>query len=189
MMLVDFLLLGILVGWLGGGSLTRLSEAQIPAFWFIILGFLIRFLSFWIPFSWSRWVGITGMFLVFVASLSGFRVRGFKLISLGAFLNCLVMLFNQGRMPVWTDMALRLELFSLVERLQQGAFAEYVALNDSGKLFFLGDVLPYFSLLFRKFFVVSIGDYLLGLGVLVFVVHFMKHGGAVLAGEEEKTVR
>lgn len=189
MMLADFLLLGILVGWLGGGSLLRLSEARIPAFWVIVSGLLIRFSSFWIPFSWSRWVGMVGMLLVFGAALSGLRVQGFKLISLGAFLNCLVMLFNQGRMPVWTALALRLKLFSLVERLQQGAFAEYVALRDSGRLFFLGDVLPYFSLFFRKFFVVSIGDYLLGLGVLVFVVHFMRYGGAAFVREKGKAVR
>jgi len=188
MMLADFLLLGILVGWLVRGSLWRLAEARIPAFWVIVGGFLIRFSSFWVPFAWSRWLGMTGMFLVFGASLSGFRVRGFKLISLGALLNCLVMLFNQGRMPVWTDMALRLGLFSLVERLRQGAFAEYVALSSSGRLFFLGDVLPYFSLLFRKFFVVSVGDYLLGVGVLIFVVHFMKYGGTTFAARNNQAV-
>ncbi|MCS7242637.1 DUF5317 domain-containing protein [Candidatus Caldatribacterium sp.] len=176
MMLVDFFLAGLLLGLLFGGKLARLSQIPLMFFWLVVAGFSVRFFA--LGFS-ERLVPLfqtVGMALVFVGTLFGLRLFGMPFVALGAFCNFLVVAVNGGRMPASKEMAVRLGLFAIADRLQRGVYPEYVLMGETTRLHFLGDLLPYFSLVFRRPFVVSAGDYLLGIGVFLILFHYLRKG-------------
>lgn len=175
-MLVDFFLAGLLLGLLFGGKLKGLSRLPSPFLLMVVGGFLVRFLA--LGFS-ERLVPLSqtvGMALVFLGTLFGIRLFGMPLVSLGAFCNFLVVAANGGRMPASGEMAERLGLFFIAERLKRGLYPEYVLMGEGTRLNFLGDILPYFSFLFRRPFVVSVGDYLLGIGVFLVLFSQLRKG-------------
>lgn len=172
-MLIDFLVLGLVVGWLRGGRLENLSQIRFPFLWLVFLGMGAKFLFLFLPSPLAPLFHLLGMGVVLVGTLFSWRLRGIPFLALGALCNVLVMGVNGGKMPVSIPVAQWLKLDNLVRNLQQGAYPEYVGMSVSSRLSFLADILPYFSLLLRKFFVVSVGDYLLGLGVIWFLIHYM----------------
>ncbi len=172
-MLVDFIVIGLVWGVLRGGKLRNLSQVNFPFLWVIILGFGVEFLALggsqpFVVFN------LAGRGLVFLGALLSARLYGMKLASLGAFLNFLVMALNGGKMPVSLKIASWLGLQDLIELLENNYYPDYVILSSSTLLPFLGDVLPYFSLLLRRFFVASVGDYLLGVGVMIFLAYHLR---------------
>lgn len=172
-MLIDFIVVGLVWGFLRGGKLRNLSQIDFPFFWIIILGFSIELLAFkglqpFVVFN------LVGRGLVFLGALLSARLYGMKLMSLGAFLNFLVIALNGGKMPVSLKVTSWLGLQKFVELLESNYYPDYIILSSSTRLPFLGDVLPYFSFLFRRFFVASVGDYLLGIGVMLFLVHHLR---------------
>ncbi|MDK2896301.1 MAG: hypothetical protein PWP04_421 [Candidatus Atribacteria bacterium] len=172
-MLVDFILIGILIGYLKRGNLTNLSRVHLSYWWLILVGFGVKFAGLYGGGPFAAWLNWVGMGLVFLGTVLNWRVPGMKLISLGSLANLLVIFANQGKMPVYLPLADRLGLSSLVERLQSGAFPDYTPLSSFSRLVFLGDVLPYFSLIARQPFVISLGDYFIGFGVMVFILRGM----------------
>jgi hypothetical protein len=114
------------------------------------------------------------MIIVFIGTLFSYKSYGMKIVSVGAFLNILVILFNRGMMPVWLPMVQRLQLHDLANHLENGLYLDYTLLNTSTRLPFLGDTLPYYSLIMRRPFVISIGDYLLGIGLMAFIIFYMR---------------
>ncbi len=176
MMLVDFFLAGFLLGLLFGGKLERLSRVPLPFFWMVVAGFSVRFLAFGFSEVLVPPFQILGMALVFLGTLFGLHLFGMPVVAFGALCNLLVVAANGGRMPASSVMAERLGLLSIAERLKQGFYPEYVLMGETTRLNFLGDIFPYFSLVFRRFFVVSIGDYLLGIGVFLVLFYYLRKG-------------
>lgn len=177
MILVDFFLLGLVLGLLFGGRLERLSRISLSFFWFAIAGFAVRFFALGFSQVLVPPLQTLGMALVFVGTLFGLRLFGMPVVALGALCNLLVVAANGGRMPASKDMAMRLGLLSIAERLQHDGYPEYVVMGGTTRLNFLGDILPYFSFVFRRPFVVSIGDYLLGIGIFLVLFHYLRKEG------------
>lgn len=173
-MLADFFLFGLLFGLLFRGKLRRLSRIPFTFFWIVVAGFGVRFIAFGLGASLVPPLQALGMILVWVGTLFGLRLFGMPLVSLGAFLNFLVVLANGGRMPASASVAEYLGLTTIAERLRRGAYPEYVLMSSGTRLNFLGDIFPYFSLLFRRAFVVSAGDYLLGIGVFLLLFYYLR---------------
>jgi len=173
-LLADFILVGIVIGYISRGSLRNLKQANLPYLWLIVLGFVIKFISPYFP-EWSfRWLNSIGMVIVFVGTLFSYKSYGMKIVSIGAFLNVLVILFNRGMMPVWLPMVKYLQLHDLATNLKNGLYLDYTLLTSSTRLPFLGDILPYYSFIMRRPFVISFGDYLLGIGLIAFIVFYMR---------------
>lgn len=177
MILLDFFLAGLLLGLLFGGKLRRLSRVPLSFFWVVVAGFGVRFAAFGLRASFVPFLQTLGMALVFAGTLIGIRLFGMPLVSLGAFLNFLVVLANGGRMPASAEVAERLGLATIAGHLRAGFYPEYVLMGPSTRLNFLGDIIPYFSLVFRRAFVASIGDYLLGIGIFLVLFHYLRKEG------------
>ena len=163
-MLADFVLIGIVIGYISRGNFQNLKQANIPYLWLIVLGFLVKFIGPYFS-EWSfQWFNIIGMIIVFIGTLFSYKSYGMKIVSVGAFLNILVILFNRGMMPVWLPMVQRLQLHDLANHLENGLYLDYTLLNTSTRLPFW----VYSSLLLAYYvaFVISIGDYLLGIGLM-----------------------
>lgn len=174
MMLVDFFLLGLLLGVFFGGKFSRLSQVPLTFFWVVIAGFGLRYVALSIGPSFVPPLQTLGMALAWAGTLWGLRLFGMPLVSLGAFSNFLVVFLNGGRMPASVAVAERLGLLTIAERLKAGFYPEYVPIGPNTRLSFLGDVLPYFSFLFRRAFVVSVGDYLLGIGIFLVLFYYLR---------------
>ncbi|MGC8777208.1 MAG: DUF5317 domain-containing protein [Candidatus Caldatribacteriaceae bacterium] len=172
-MLADFLIIGLVVGWLRGGRLENLSQVRLSFLWVILLGMVAKFVFLLVEVPFAPLFHLLSMAVVFLGTFLNWRLAGMPFLALGSLANVLVMALNRGRMPVSVEVAYWLKLENLVHNLEKGLYPEYVAVTSSSRLSFLADVLPYFSPLFRKFFVVSAGDYFLGLGVLWFLIHYM----------------
>ncbi|MEN3185059.1 MAG: DUF5317 domain-containing protein [Atribacterota bacterium] len=183
-MLADFLIIGLLIGWLRGGRLGNLSRTRFSCTWIILLGMVAKFIFLLLPLPYASLFHLFSMLVVFVGTLFNLKLSGMPCLTLGALANVLVMAANGGKMPVSTTVARWLGLTDLIRNLEKGFYPDYVAIGLSTRLSFLADVLPYFSLLFRKFFVVSIGDYLLGLGVLWFLIYYLGRKEKKICGAE-----
>ena len=172
-MLVDFIVVGLIWGFLRGGKLRNLSQVDFPFLWVIILGFGIEFLALaglqpFVVFN------LAGRGLALLGALLNMHLYGMKSMSLGASLNFLVIALNGGKMPVSLEVTSWLGLQKYVELLENNYYPDYTIISSSTLLPFLGDVLPYFSFLFRRFFVASLGDYFLGIGVMLFLVYHLR---------------
>ena len=44
-MLADFVLIGIVIGYISRGNFQNLKQANIPYLWLIVLGFLVKFIG------------------------------------------------------------------------------------------------------------------------------------------------
>lgn len=174
MMLVDFFLAGLLLGLLSGGKLTRLSRVPSSFFGLVVAGFAVRFFALVFAEALVPSFQVLGMALVFLGTLSGLRLFGMPVVSLGALCNLLVVAANGGRMPAAESVARRLGLLEIADRLSQGMYPEYVPMGQGTRLNILGDLLPYYSFIFRRPFVVSIGDYLLGTGIFLILFHYLR---------------
>ncbi len=108
-------------------------------------------------------------FLLFLFSLGNVYFSGFTMISAGFFLNFIVILLNNGRMPV-SEYGLMLSgQLDFYNILKNGNSITHVLLDDSAVFPFLGDIIPFA----RPYFfpkVVSVGDILIFVGLIVFVV-------------------
>lgn len=173
-MLADFLMMGLLLGWLQGGRLYHLSRVRFSSLWVVLLGMLAKFVFLTIDVPFATFFHLLSMGVVLLGTLLNIRLAGMPLLSLGLLANLLVIGINRGKMPVHPGVAHWLNLENLVHNLERGLYPEYVVMSSSSRLPFLADVLPYFSPLWRRFFVVSVGDYLLGVGVMWFLCHYMK---------------
>lgn len=99
------------------------------------------------------------------------RLKGFKLMGLGLLLNGLVVLSNGGHMPVDGSVLLSLGYETTYQALAQGQIFAHELIHNGTRLAFLADVIhlppPY---PFPKS--VSLGDFLLGFGVLYHLASF-----------------
>ncbi|MDP3014582.1 MAG: DUF5317 family protein, partial [Candidatus Subteraquimicrobiales bacterium] len=146
-MLIDALFFSIILGYLRGGSLSRLSRLNIKYPWLIFLAFLINFLL--LPFLFkekllsanSIFFGLVFSYLFLLVAVWFNRKDKYLLIlGAGIALNFLVILLNRG-MPVSLFMV---EKFSPQDyeyiRNMEGFL--HIPMTDSTQLKFLGDILP-----------------------------------------------
>lgn len=162
------------MGYLSGGRLSHIKQVDTPNFWLIVGGFILRFAVVIIPVGGANWIALIGMGLVLAGTVWGIRTPGMTAICIGAGCNILVMAANGGRMPVSLAMAERLRLYDVIERLEKGRFLNHTVLTEHTVFPFLADIFPYFSLVFFQPFFLSIGDYIIGIGVMWFLVKAMR---------------
>lgn len=108
-------------------------------------------------------------FLLFLFALGNVYFSGFTMIAAGFFLNFMAILLNGGRMPVSENGLFLAGQFELHQILENGNSITHVLIDDSTVFPFLGDIIPFV----RPYFfpkVVSVGDVLIFLGLILFVM-------------------
>lgn len=175
MLLVYFIVAAIPLGYLLGGRLSNYSHQPLKCIELPCLAFLIE-ASFGVlaervagPAScWLGWAVCLEYLLLAVFLWANRRRRGVKLMGLATICNFLVISVNGFRMPVSPLIYDFPKYASLVERIRSGALPEYVLVDWDGPLWFLGDTLPLFGGL------ASVGDLLMGAGLVLLIVHLMR---------------
>ncbi len=172
-MFLEGIVLGILIGWLRGGKISKIALKPIYLGFLVLTAFLLQSL---LNYGAAR-LGLTApavyylrllSFLMLLIFIYANRERpGLPLAGAGVFLNLLVIALNDGTMPVSPKGMTPHQ----VDTLMTGGSALHALITAETKLAFLGDVLP----LAYKGQSISIGDVLISLGLLYFFQRSMRN--------------
>jgi hypothetical protein len=162
--------IGIVIGYLVGGRLDRLSALRLRWIPLILLGLLVQVAIF--TEAIGRLVGGAGPALyiastavVFAAVLRNVRIPGIALIALGAGCNLSAIVANGGWMPA--DPIALVSVGALGAVYPNSIVVEHPALQPLTDLFALPAWLPLAN-------VFSIGDVLIGIGVATTIALAMR---------------
>jgi hypothetical protein len=166
--------MGLVLGFLMGGRLDRLSEVRFEWAWLAVVGLTAQVLLFSTPIGGSFrggvgeaiYVASTG--LVLVAVWRNLRVPGLALVALGAISNLAAIVANDGVMPT-TPEALAAAGLDPLDGFSNSAVLEDPALAPLTDIFALPPWLPFAN-------VFSIGDVLIALGIVIVVAIGMRRG-------------
>jgi Family of unknown function (DUF5317) len=167
-----FLIMGLLLGWGFGGSLSNLAHLRVGLWWMFPVGLVLQVVP--VPQAeagTARYLPFAVLLFSYVVLISvtaiNWRLRGAPIILLGLVLNLIPIALNQG-MPV-SGQAVR-EVGGSVEDVPTEPGGKHHLATGEDQLTFLGDVLPIREP-FRE--VVSVGDLVLWLGAAVFLASAM----------------
>jgi MFS family permease len=173
-MLIGGILLGLLLGLLAGGRLGNLAEIRLRWTWLLVVAIVVRFGT---EAALGAHIGIVetlrlpllaSAFIVLLLALWVNRTYpGLSLAFLGVLANTLVIVANDGYMPIWQP---ALDAAGLVAADVDRSFhivVDAAAPDFLGRLLILGDVIPAPVPIIRN--VYSLGDLFLGLGLAFFL--------------------
>jgi uncharacterized protein DUF5317/MFS transporter/transketolase-like protein len=165
MFLLPALFLGLLFALVVGGKPRRLANVRFRLSGLVLLAFATQIVLFsqlgtWIAEDTVRFVHLGTYGLLVVFALANLRVRALLPVLLGMALNAVAIAANGGHMPISAAAARAAGLDSTA-----GSNVD----QNADRLWFLGDVfaLPY-QIPFANIF--SVGDLLIGFGMVAFVV-------------------
>jgi hypothetical protein len=177
MFLLAFVLLALLTAILRGGRLSRLAAIHIRGGWLIVAAFLLQV---WLvyspagrsagPSSLGAWVHMVSYVLLLSAAWLNRQLPGMRVIALGLLLNAFVISANGGFMPIEPWAVQRLGHAARVLDPHSGyriAMAKDVVLPRELTRFWLLSDIFVVSLSFPLRTAFSIGDALLGVGIVV----------------------
>lgn len=172
--------LGIVLGYVSGGRLSRLLGLELRALWLVLGALAIQLLIYpfftdepVIPYGTTALHGVSYA-LVFLWLVWNFRARPLWAVGAGAVLNLLTLLVNRGAMPA-SPHALRVSgLPDIAAILERGEpYGNLVGMSASTGLNFLGDwiPLPHWLPFARP---MSVGDVVLMAGLVWLLVRGMR---------------
>jgi hypothetical protein len=149
MVLLWSLLIGLVVGLIRRGSLSRLGSLPLKALWLVFAGLVVQFLVFPTPWSEPPIQENVELFhylsyaLLAVFFLVNWKVKALWIMALGMVFNAVVILANAGFMPASVDaLACAGEsVEGLMDATAQPPFtdANTVRMSDDTQLNILGD--------------------------------------------------
>lgn len=164
------MVIGIVVGWIKKGSIINLSRIRVKMLWILPLAYLCQAISIHTLDPVLYVVLITASYLALICFCVRNRsIYGVKWAGTGILLNFIEMALNGLRMPAYVP-SVRSVGPSSVALLKSGHAGKSVAMNSHTLLPFLGDIIP-----IRLYppSVVSIGDCLFSLGLVLLIVGLM----------------
>lgn len=188
-MLMEGVLLAVIIGWVRGGRLENILEFNLKGVSLIFFAMFIRFFTAGMSRSidffmvYGGGLQVLAYLLLFWAIWQNRDRREIWLVGGGSFLNFIVIAANGGKMPVCPQAVHKAGL-SLTET------GTHVLLNETTRSKILADIIalpPPYPLPM----VISLGDIILVLGVMLFVQQSMvglagKAGKAAGKAEKDK---
>ncbi|WP_246944168.1 DUF5317 domain-containing protein [Bacillus pinisoli] len=173
-MFIDSIIIGIIIALIMGGSFQGLVNISLKHPWLIVVAFVLQFLSIYIFPNQLLLAIIVSNTVLIAFSIFNIKFAGFKYMIIGILLNLLVMVVNGGRMPVDVEAA-KVISPSDVPALLAGEYGKHVALSENTHLNFLGDIF-FLQYPYPRQIVISLGDIIFSLGVILFLHHVMVKG-------------
>lgn len=159
--------LGFLLGLAGGGHLSNLARLKFRQPWLLVLAIVLRYVLVFTPLSrieGAQYIYAASLALIVLWTVWHLRLLpGIWLVTVGGALNLLVVLANNGRMPVDRTLASRQLGGILIER---GHIGQYTLLGPDTHLGFLGDWLSLGP--FPEAY--SLGDVFIAMGLALVVL-------------------
>jgi len=184
-MLVESIFLALLIGVARGYKVRNLESIHLNKVYLLFISFLIELVLSLIlrynvyPFtsfvSKNYFILHLSIYLfIFFFFICNFHYRYLRVIILGITLNFIVIILNNGLMPVSIDMAINHNYTESIDLLKNGYIAGHTVLNkETTPLWILGDIIniphPY---PFPQ--TISIGDVIISIGMFLFIQNNIK---------------
>lgn len=181
MLLLWGVVLGVVIGFLRGGTVANLENLGIKHLWLVPVSLVIQLLIF--PVLSGQPVISSGTELFHILSyavlvffvLANLRVPGIFLMGTGMVSNFIVITANGGYMPSSVASLIKSGEFEVAYNLiREGTYGNVINMNGSTTFEFLGDWL-YLPSWFPFSTAFSLGDLLIALGLLFFFGAGMVH--------------
>ncbi|MBS4538127.1 DUF5317 domain-containing protein [Clostridium sp. D2Q-11] len=178
-----FLIFAIIVGWLKGGKLRRLGNLDFRYLWMFIVALLLQYLIILFGGQDIKFISdyfteiyIASYILLFIGIIINIKNRPLLIILVGSVLNFFVFIMNDGNIPVSLEGLKLAGMNEVVEIIQSGQLKLYTSLTETTKYGHLGQVISiHESFPFPQVF--SIGDFIIGLGLFIFIESAMTSKG------------
>jgi len=171
-MFIETLIFALIIGLVMKGKITNLGRLNFRYVYIIFLAYLIQvgidFAALRYTFRGYPYLHIISYLLLFFALYKNRLIPGIRYILGGTAMNFAVIAANGGRMPVRADVIPD----KLAEILATAQGGTHVLMNESTRLAFLADIF-YISLPYQHM-LISMGDIIIDLGILVLVVRGMR---------------
>ncbi len=183
-MVIETILLSLLLGKLMGGKIRNIGNLYINGWYLFVVSFSVEIISLLIVSKTSGdlssfiennffYIHLFIYLLLIIGLILNFHENGLRITLFGAILNFLPLSLNSGRMPVGIKALKTSKLLNQLRLLQDERIITHGLANKGTKLTFLGDIIPIpRPYPFPK--VISIGDILISLGLLVLIISHMK---------------
>ncbi|WP_274967073.1 DUF5317 domain-containing protein [Pseudothermotoga lettingae] len=159
-MILDVFIIALLLSLILKKRIFHLDKLEIKAIYLFPVPFIIQIL----PFQQRGLLMAISYGLLFAAMILNWKINGFKFMAAGSAMNALVILFNNGKMPVYEPFARMLELDLTVKHTFVYSFSEKLILGD-----WIPIILPW-----ARKFLISPGDILIYAGVFIFFLTIEK---------------
>lgn len=172
--------LSLVLGVLTGGKLSRLGELKLERFGWILASFAVKFGSVLLlqgkvepsPALCTA-ISLATYLMLFYGLYPNLKLPGFAPMTLGMFLNFLVIIVNGGRMPVDPN---GIGMSLLESRVQDlGVSLTHQVISDDVRLRPFADIFGW-KFLSKTPTTFSVGDILMAAGVLWFILHTLHRG-------------
>jgi len=177
-MYIEIVILGIIIGGFRGGRLANLTELNLRGWTLILLSLLVSLSPIFL--SGIEFLENTQVYLLFFSMVIMLIVlalnldkKGTWIMLIGGLYNLMIMVFNNFKMPVSMSNLEKAGLNTLFDGITDGSIVNYVAAETTGAITvftkFIAISSPY---PFPK--ILSLGDVIMSLGLLIFIVGEMK---------------
>lgn len=179
MLYVYIIIISIIIGLLRNGKLSSLSEISLKKIELIVLACLIQggiiFLgsrNIKFVLDYSSYMIIFSYIMLLLAVWYNKDLKGIKIITLGIIFNFIVIVVNDGHMPVLLSSLYKAGLDDFALILKEGTYVTHTLVTEKTLFRFLADVIP-LSPPFPDPSVVSAGDFLMFYGVFSLIQNAM----------------
>ncbi|MCT4592711.1 MAG: DUF5317 domain-containing protein [Anaeromicrobium sp.] len=172
-MFLEGITLGVIIGKLRGGRLWSIGRIKMKMWPLIIVALLIQFLSMFIgSYSWSShivpYAYIVSLGLILVFLIFNFHKKSLWIIFAGIFLNMLALILHKNAMPIAMDLVKNTNYGQSISEINNNNLINYISFE---KIEGFSKYLGRFIFIKRPYIcpsIMSIGDILVSIGVLVF---------------------
>lgn len=185
MFTVFVIVAGLLIGWLRRGSIWAITNTKFRIIWLLPVSYILEYVSVNHLQGHTYEVCILlGYIGLIVFCLLNYKVTGIKWALAGTLANLAVMSVNGLRMPAYLP-AVREMAPQTVSALMKGDYLKSIAMTTHTHLSFLGDI---FNLSILTPNLVSIGDLLFSIGIILFLQQAMRSSMEVKSEDAGATI-
>ncbi len=186
-MFIEAILGGIILGRLRSGNVAALENIKFKGLksivTLLIMDLVLRFfilksnsvlankLFYYYPIFSVLFYG----FVIIILGINQ-KLKYMRLIQSGFVLNLLPMIANGGKMPVLESALQSIGKFQEIDLLKSNLLLTHTLVNEGTRFRALSDIIPIPYFLPK---VISIGDIVLSLGLILFISHYMTMGRKV----------
>ena len=173
-MFIQGIIVAIIIGYALKGRLKNFERVDLKGLYLVVVSFTVEFLVV----TLIRESVINQGIITYLIDLSMYIMLFYfvylnrkdpfiLMIGFGSLLNAITIFLNGGSMPVSHEAAVKAGYIMDIKKM-----GLYNVINSNTRFWFLGDIIPY---KFIISFVASIGDIIIALGLMLFVITGMKN--------------
>lgn len=177
-MLIETLLISLIVGKIRGGKIKNLINIPIDGWVFILLGFVISYLSVFLIsggniflYKGLAYIQTISSLLLIVGILYKALTFDRIVLAIGFLLNLIPIALNNGKMPVDGSALLKLGLNEQFVLIKENLVVTHTLIDHATKAKFLSDIIS-LKYIFPK--LVSVGDLIIALGIFLIIQKIIK---------------